>query len=106
VPTIIYQLLYFVVDTFKWAIFLSAVISMLLAFNVLDSRNRIVWMIADFLFRVTDPALRPIRAILPSFGGIDLSPWVAMVLIQYVVEPLLYRIYLCVITGTLQPMMQ
>jgi YggT family protein len=55
-----------------------------MSFNVLDGRNRIVWTIADFLYRVTEPALRPIRARLPNLGGIDLSPLVLLLLITAV----------------------
>ncbi len=54
---------------------------MLTSFGVLDTRNRIVWTINDFFYRITEPALRPIRNILPNFGGIDLSPWVLVVLL-------------------------
>jgi YggT family protein len=68
-------------DLFWWAVLLAAIIQTLLAFNVLDGRNRIVWTIADFLYRVTEPALRPVRNRLPNLGGIDLSPLVVLLLI-------------------------
>ena len=70
----LFELLYYVINLFKWAVILAAVFSMLAAFGVLDTRNRMVWTIGDFLYRVTDPVLRPVRNILPNFGGIDLSP--------------------------------
>ena len=79
---IFFQLIYYVVNLFKWAVILSAVFSILASFGVLDTRNRLVWTIGDFLYRVTDPVLRPIRNMLPNFGGIDISPWVVVVLIQ------------------------
>jgi YggT family protein len=69
-------------NLYKWAVILSAVFSMLVSFNVLDTRNRIVWSIGDFLYRVTEPALRPIRRILPNFGSIDVSPVILIVVIQ------------------------
>jgi YggT family protein len=50
--------------------------SMLVAFNVVDTRNRFVWLVGDFLYRVTEPALRPIRRVMPNLGSIDLSPLV------------------------------
>ena len=62
------------IGLYIWAVILAAVFSMLAAFGVLDTRNRLVWTIGDFLYRVTEPALRPIRNIMPNFGGIDLSP--------------------------------
>jgi YggT family protein len=65
-----------------WAVILAAVMSNLIAFNVLDTRNRLVWTISDFLYRLTEPALRPIRAVLPNFGGIDISPIVLILLLQ------------------------
>jgi YggT family protein len=68
-------------DLFWWAVLLAAIVQTLLAFNVLDGRNRIVWTIADFLYRVTEPALRPVRNRLPNLGGIDLSPLVVLLLI-------------------------
>jgi YggT family protein len=68
-------------DLFWWAVLLAAIVQTLLSFNVLDGRNRIVWTIADFLYRVTEPALRPIRNRLPHLGGIDLSPLVLLLLI-------------------------
>ncbi len=55
---------------------------MLAAFGVLDTRNRIVWTIGDFLYRITEPALRPIRNVLPNFGNIDISPVILILLLQ------------------------
>ena len=101
---IFFQLIYYVVNLFKWAVILSAVFSILASFGVLDTRNRLVWTIGDFLYRVTDPVLRPIRNMLPNFGGIDLSPWVVVVLIQIVVLPLLFKIHAAVTYGTWQPL--
>ncbi len=88
----LFALLFVLIGLFWWALILSAVVSTLISFGVLDSRNRIVWTIADFLYRITEPALRPIRAVLPSFSGIDLSPLIALLLIQYVVTPVFRQI--------------
>ncbi len=101
---IFFQLIYYVVNLFKWAVILSAVFSILASFGVLDTRNRLVWTIGDFLYRVTDPVLRPIRNMLPNFGGIDISPWVVVVLIQIVVLPLLFKVHAAVTYGTWQPL--
>ena len=65
-----------------WAVILAAIFSMLASFGVLDTRNRVVWTIGDFLYRVTEPALRPIRNFLPSLGNIDLSPLILLLLLQ------------------------
>jgi YggT family protein len=97
-------LLYYVIDVFKWAVILAAVFSMLAAFGVLDTRNRMVWTIGDFLYRVTEPVLRPVRNILPNFGGIDLSPWVVIVLIQIVILPMLLKLDAAITYGNWQPL--
>jgi YggT family protein len=57
----------------------AAVMSWLMAFNVVNSYNHTVRMIWDFLYRVTEPGLRPIRSILPSLGGIDISPVILII---------------------------
>jgi len=62
----------------------AAVMSWLIAFNVVNTRNQFVGMIADFLYRITEPALRPIRQLLPSFGGIDISPVILFFIIVFI----------------------
>ncbi len=61
-----------------------AVLSWLIAFDVINMRNRAVAMIADFLYRITEPALRPIRNILPNLGGIDISPIILILIIIFI----------------------
>jgi YggT family protein len=68
-------------DLFWWAVILAVVMSLLVSFQVLDTRNRFVWTVGDFLHRITEPALRPIRRRLPNLGGIDLSPVVLLIAI-------------------------
>ena len=97
--TALYQLLNAVIGLFIWALILSAVFSMLTAFGVLDTRNRIVWSIGDFLNRLTEPVLRPVRNRLPSFGSVDISPIVIILLLQYVARPLLDTIFRGLVTG-------
>ena len=70
------------ISLYIWAVILAAVFSMLIAFGVLDTRNRMVWTIGDFLDRITAPALRPIRRFLPDLGGIDISPIILILLLQ------------------------
>ncbi|MCX7371842.1 MAG: YggT family protein [Alphaproteobacteria bacterium] len=67
---------------FFWAVIIAAVLSLLIGFNVLDTRNRLVWTIADFFARVTEPVLRPVRQRLPNLGGIDISPLVVLLVVQ------------------------
>lgn len=65
-----------------WIVILSAILSWLIAFNIVNPRNQIVGSIAEVLYRLTEPMLAPIRRFLPSIGGIDLSPLVLLVLIR------------------------
>jgi YggT family protein len=69
-----------------WYVVIAAVIlSWLIAFNVVNTRNQIVAMIADFLYRLTEPVFRPIRQFMPNLGGIDFSPLIVLLII-YVIE--------------------
>jgi YggT family protein len=67
---------------FFWAILIAAILSLLIGFNVLDTRNRLVWTISDFFYRVTEPVMRPVRNRLPNLGGIDISPLIVLLLVQ------------------------
>ena len=62
-------------DIYWWIIIGSAVFSWLYAFNVVNPSNQFVGMIGSFLFKATEPALRPIRRFLPDLGGLDISPF-------------------------------
>lgn len=63
-----------VIDIYIWLLIISVILSWLVAFNIVNTSNRIVYVIGESLFRITEPALRPIRRFLPSLGGIDISP--------------------------------
>jgi YggT family protein len=80
--------LYWLIDTvlglYMWLIILQVILSWLVAFNVINMSNRFVYMVGDFLYRVTEPVMRPIRNILPNLGGIDLSPMVVLLLIIFI----------------------
>jgi YggT family protein len=78
----LFWLLDSLLNLYIWAVILAAVFSMLASFGVLDTRNRLVWTIGDFLYRVTEPGLRPIRNLLPNFGNIDVSPVILILLLQ------------------------
>jgi YggT family protein len=89
----LFQLIFLLIKLFSWALILSCVFSMLFAFGVLDTRNRLVWNVGNFLNRITEPVLAPVRRILPNFGNIDLSPLVVLLLIRYLLSPLLVELY-------------
>lgn len=63
-----------VITMYIWLLIASVILSWLVSFNIVNSSNRFVYVIGDFLYRITEPALRPIRRILPSLSGIDVSP--------------------------------
>jgi YggT family protein len=63
-----------VIWLYIWVVIISAILSWLIAFDVVNRRNRAVYTVADSLYRLTEPALRPIRKVLPDLGGLDISP--------------------------------
>ena len=81
------RLLYFIEMLLNLYIFIliaQAVLSWLIVFNVVNTRSPAVAMIGEFLYRITEPALRPIRQLLPNFGGIDISPLVLILIIYFI----------------------
>lgn len=72
-----------------WIIIGSAIFSWLYAFNVVNPRNQFVGAIGNMLFRLTEPALAPIRRFMPDLGGIDVSP-IVLLLIIYFIRQLLW----------------
>ena len=94
--SILYVIL-IVLDLYIWLLIAAAVLSWLVAFNVVNSRNQFVAMVGDFLFRVTEPVLRPIRNLLPSLGGIDVSPVVVILIIILLKDIIVRYIYPAVI---------
>ncbi|GJE25275.1 YggT family protein [Methylobacterium organophilum] len=73
-----------VIQLYIYVLVASAVLSWLVAFNVVNVRNPIVAQIGEFLYRVTEPALRPIRNLLPNLGGVDISPIILILLLLFV----------------------
>ena len=101
----LFNLINVVIDLYIWALILAAAVSILSAAGILDGRNRLVSSIGDFLYRVTEPLLRPVRNVLPNFGSIDLSPLVVILLLQYVVRPLLRALYSGLVFGVWSPVL-
>jgi YggT family protein len=73
-----------VIDLYIWVVIASAIFSWLIAFNVVNTQNRLVYSVADMLYRITEPALRPIRNILPNLGGIDISPVILILFLLFI----------------------
>jgi YggT family protein len=74
----------YLIQLYIWVIIASAILSWLVAFNVVNTHNRFVLSIADMLYRLTEPALRPIRSILPNLGGIDISPVILILILLFI----------------------
>ena len=72
-----------VIEIYVWLLIAQAILSWLLAFGVVNRYNRGVSIIGDFLYRVTEPALRPIRSFLPNLGGIDISPIILILVLMF-----------------------
>ncbi|WP_072564231.1 YggT family protein [Granulibacter bethesdensis] len=104
--TIAFNLLDTLIQLYIYALILSAIISTLMSFGVLDSRNRLVWSIADFLYRITEPVLRPVRTILPNMGAIDLSPLIVLLVLQLLVRPMLGKLYIAIAFGQWNALLQ
>jgi len=71
-------LIYTVINLYMWAIIISIVMSWLVQFNIINSRSPFVYMIGNFLNKITEPVLGRIRRFMPDLGGIDLSPIIAI----------------------------
>ena len=72
-----------VIGIYIWLLIAQAVLSWLVAFSIVNRHNRIVGTVEDFLWRITEPLLRPIRRMLPNLGGIDISPVILILLLVF-----------------------
>ena len=72
-----------VVTIYIWILIINALLSWLIAFNVLNTSNRLVYSLLDISYKTTDPLLKPIRNFLPNLGNIDISPVVLILLLMF-----------------------
>ena len=75
---IIFQILQF----YKYAVIIYVILSMLISFNIINTNNRIISIVMDFLFKLIEPLLRVIRNVIPNFGAIDVSPVILIIVIE------------------------
>ena len=75
---IIFQVLQF----YKYAVIIYVILSMLISFNIINTNNRIISIVMDFLFKLIEPLLRVIRNVIPNFGAIDVSPVILIIIIE------------------------
>ena len=77
------QTIVMALDLYWWIIIASAIFSWLYAFNVVNSKNQFVGSIGNMLYRLTEPALRPIRRFMPDLGGVDISPIILLLILFF-----------------------
>jgi YggT family protein len=80
-------------NLYKWVVIIAAILSWLIAFNVVNIRNEVVRAIWNMLNALTEPLLRPIRNFLPSMGGIDISPIILLLAITLVEQIIINYVY-------------
>ena len=88
----ILYLILLICDLYIYILIAAAVLSWLVAFNVVNTRNSVVAMVGDFLYRITEPLLRPIRNMMPNLGGIDISPVILILIIVLIENVIVYYI--------------
>ena len=79
----IFILLDSVITIYLWIIIINAILSWLVAFNILNTQNRFVFSVLDTTYKLTDPALNKIRRFIPTFGSIDISPVILILLLMF-----------------------
>ena len=84
----IFILLDSIITIYLWIIIINAVLSWLVAFNVLNTQNRFVFSVLEFSYRLTDPPLNYIRRFIPNLGAVDISP-VILILILWFIKDLI-----------------
>ena len=88
----IFILLDSIITIYLWIIIINAILSWLVAFNILNTQNRFVFSILDVTYKMTDPALSKIRRFIPNFGSIDISP-VILILILMFLRNLIFEVF-------------
>ena len=82
-----------VIDIYTYIVIIGVILSWLVAFNVINTSNKFVYMVGDMTHRLTEPALKPLRNMLPTLNGIDLSP-MALILGLIVAKKIVLNIYM------------
>jgi len=81
-----------IITIYLWIIIINAILSWLVAFNVLNTQNRFVFSVLDVTHKLTDPALNKIRRFIPTFGSIDISPVILILLLMFL-RNLLFEVF-------------
>ena len=88
----IFILLDSIIAIYIWIVIINAILSWLVAFNILNTQNRFVFSVLDMTYKMTDPALNKIRRFIPTFGSIDVSPVVLILLLMFL-RNLIFEIF-------------
>ena len=72
-----------IIYLYVWVLIINAVLSWLVAFKILNTQNRFVFSVLDATYKLTDPALNKIRRFIPTFGSIDISPLILILLLMF-----------------------
>ncbi|MBL6600268.1 MAG: YggT family protein [Alphaproteobacteria bacterium] len=78
------NLLNTIISLYIWCLFIFVILGWLVQFGVINTQNRVVYLVMDFLYRITEPALRPIRRFVPNLGGIDISPILLVLVLIFI----------------------
>ena len=79
----IFILLDSIITIYLWIIIINALLSWLVAFNILNTQNRFVYSVLEVTYKMTDPALNKIRRFIPTFGSLDVSPVILILLLMF-----------------------
>jgi len=93
----IYLLIFQIINIYEWVVIIHVILSWLVAFNILNTQNRLVFVILDFTYRATSPILDKIRRYIPNLGQIDISPiilllglWFLKLCMQLYIRPIIF----------------
>jgi YggT family protein len=87
------EVIQIVLELYVYLLIASAILSWLIAFNVVNTRNQFVAAVAEFLYRITEPLLAPIRSVMPNLGGLDISPIILILIIYFIQRVITLYIY-------------
>jgi YggT family protein len=87
------EVIQLVLELYVYLLIASAILSWLIAFNVVNTRNQFVASVGEFLYRITEPVLAPIRSVMPNLGGLDISPIILILIIYFIQRVITLYIY-------------
>ena len=82
-----------ILDLYRWVLIAMIIMSWLISFNVINTRNQFVESVWRILNQLTEPVLRPIRRVMPNFSGLDLSPIILFIILFFIERVIIYYIY-------------